>query len=177
MKKSIWACLALALMAVIVLYGVGVLSSTETTIAASALPVFGLAALTADRDTPKRSGDSLVLPVAADVKCFAGGLAARDADGNVTPGAVATTLLGVGRFAEFVDNTDGAAGNKSVRIEKGVFRFGNSGAGDAITTADIGADCYIVDDQTVAKTNGTNTRSVAGKIFDVDANGVWVKFG
>ena len=47
---------------------------------------------------------------------------------------------------------------------------------DAITLADVGSDCYIVDDQTVAKTNGTNTRSVAGKVFDVDADGVWVDF-
>lgn len=45
------------------------------------------------------------------------------------------------------------------------------------TAADIGSDCYIVDDQTVAKTNGTNTRSVAGKIMDVDAQGVWVRSG
>ena len=45
---------------------------------------------------------------------------------------------------------------------------------DLITTADIGADCYVVDDQTVAKTNGGGQRSVAGKIFDVDAQGVWV---
>ena len=25
-------------------------------------------------------------------------------------------------------------------------------------------------------TNGSNTRSVAGKVFDVDADGVWVDF-
>jgi hypothetical protein len=50
----------------------------------------------------------------------------------------------------------------------------NSSDADAISTANIGADCYIVDDQTVALTNGTNTRSVAGKIFDVDSAGVWV---
>ena len=31
-------------------------------------------------------------------------------------------------------------------------------------------------DQTVAKTNGGNTRSRAGKVFDVDADGVWVDF-
>lgn len=47
---------------------------------------------------------------------------------------------------------------------------------DAIALADIGSDCYIVDDQTVAKTSGSATRSVAGKIFDVDAAGVWVNF-
>jgi hypothetical protein len=40
-----------------------------------------------------------------------------------------------------------------------------------------GNDCYLVDDQTVAKTSATNTRSVAGKIVDVDSQGVWVKLG
>jgi hypothetical protein len=33
-----------------------------------------------------------------------------------------------------------------------------------------------VDDQTVAKTDGTGARSVAGKVFDVDSGGVWVRF-
>ena len=61
--------------------------------------------------------------------------------------------------------------------EAGVFRFENSSAGDAITRAEIGDDCYIVDDQTVAKTDGTDTRSLADKVDDVDANGVWVKVG
>ncbi|MFB0515162.1 MAG: hypothetical protein ACETWG_00985, partial [Candidatus Neomarinimicrobiota bacterium] len=36
---------------------------------------------------------------------------------------------------------------------------------------------YIVDDQTVAKTDGTGTRSPAGFIEDVDSNGVWVLVG
>lgn len=177
MKKSTLTCLALAIMAVIVLYGAGILSTPETVIAASALPVFGMAALTADRDTHRRAGDEIVLPAAAAKKFYAGALVARDASGNATPGAVAATLRGVGRCAQFVDNSGGGAGDQTVRIEKGVFRFGNSADGDLIARADIGADCYIVDDQTVAKTNpGGNTRSVAGKVFDVDASGVWVKF-
>ena len=49
-------------------------------------------------------------------------------------------------------------------------------AADAITLADIGKDCFIVDDQTVAKTDGAGTRSRAGRVFDVDADGVWVDF-
>ncbi|WP_028319340.1 hypothetical protein [Desulfobulbus elongatus] len=130
-------------------------------------------ALTADRDTKERSGDRIVLPVAASVTCYAGGLAARDANGRATPGATATTLRGVGRFAERVTNGV-TAGAVSITIEKGIFRWANSADTDAIAAADIGADCYIVDDQTVAKTSGTSTRSVAGKIFDVDAQGVWV---
>ena len=39
------------------------------------------------------------------------------------------------------------------------------------------AGCYVVDDETVAKTNGTNTRSRAGVVVDVDAQGVWVTTG
>ncbi len=59
---------------------------------------------------------------------------------------------------------------------KGIFAYENSSAADEITKADIGKDCYIVDDQSVAKTDGTGTRSVAGKVFDVNSHGVWVKF-
>jgi hypothetical protein len=35
---------------------------------------------------------------------------------------------------------------------------------------------FIVDDETVAKTNGSSTRSVAGICRGVDAQGVWVEF-
>lgn len=135
-----------------------------------------MAALTAERDTIERNGSNLNLPAAAAKKFFGGSLVARDGSGNATPGATATTLLGQGRAKETVDNSGGAAGDLTVEIEKGIFRFGNSASADLITRADIGNDCYIVDDQTVAKTNGTSTRSVAGKIFDVDSLGVWVKF-
>jgi hypothetical protein len=33
-----------------------------------------------------------------------------------------------------------------------------------------------VDDQTVAKTDGSTTRSVAGIVRGVDTDGVWVEF-
>ncbi len=72
---------------------------------------------------------------------------------------------GIGRCEAFVDNSGGADDAVTVKARRGTFRWANSAAGDAITAADIGSDCYIVDDQTVAKTNGTNTRSVAGKIM------------
>lgn len=133
-------------------------------------------ALTKDRNTVRREGEELSLPVAAGKKVFAGALVAKDASGNATPGAVAATLLGMGRAEEYVDNSTGGAGDVSVKISKGVFCFANSASGDLIARADIGNDCYIVDDQTVAKTSATGTRSVAGKVFDVDSSGVWVKF-
>ena len=136
-----------------------------------------MTALTGERNTLFRDGSMLTLPVAAAKKLWAGGLAMRDASGNATPGATATGCLGIGRVEETADNAAGQAGDKSVTVRFGVFRWANSGSTDAIGLADIGNDCYVVDDQTVAKTSGTNTRSVAGKVVDVDALGVWVRSG
>lgn len=133
-------------------------------------------ALSQDRQTRKRIGDRRAAPVAAATKIYLGALVALNAAGDLVPGSVATTLKSPGVAVAQVDNTGGAAGAVTAEYEKGIFQFKNSAAGDAITRADIGANCYIVDDETVAKTNGTNTRSVAGVIEDVDAQGVYVRF-
>jgi hypothetical protein len=135
-----------------------------------------MAALTASRDTKRRAGDNLSLPALTATTVYGGGIAVITAAGYCTKGDVATTHKAVGVFTEDQANP-GASGavNYSVR-QDGWFRFGNSAAGDAIALADVNADCYIVDDQTVAKTDGTGTRSKAGKIRDVDADGVWVEF-
>ena len=133
-----------------------------------------MTALTKDRNTPHREGDIQNRPVAAATAIQAGSLVALDAAGNAVPGAVATTLTAQGRAEENVDNSAGAAGDLTVNIREGVFRWENSAAADLIAADDVGELCYIVDDQTVALTNGTSTRSVAGRIVDVDAQGVWV---
>ncbi|KTE24455.1 MULTISPECIES: hypothetical protein [unclassified Sphingopyxis] len=132
-------------------------------------------ALAAEKGTKSRDGKTYNRAVAANVKIWQGAFVALSATGYATPGAVATTLKADGIALSTVDNTGGAAGDKTVEVEKGVFQFKNSTAGDAIAIADIGNDCYIVDDETVAKTNGGATRSIAGKIADVDAQGVWVR--
>lgn len=135
-----------------------------------------MAALTTDRNTPMRDGGIISLGVAASKNIYAGALVARDSSGYATPGAEATGLLGVGRAEARADNSAGSDGDVNVEVRKGVFRFANSSGGDQVTAADIGADCYVADDQTVAKTDGAGARSVAGKVFDVDSGGVWVKF-
>ena len=134
-----------------------------------------MAALTADRNTPRAQGDLLELPMKGATTIFAGSLACLTAAGFAVPGSVATTLLAVGRAEEQKTN-DGADGAATIKIRRGAFRFANSAAGDAITWADYGKQIYVVDDQTVAKTNGGNTRSVAGICRGVDAQGVWVEF-
>lgn len=134
-----------------------------------------MAALSAPRNTPERRGALREPPVKASTVIHQGALVAIDATGYAVPAATATILKVIGRAEQSADNSAGADGAIRVRVEAGIFRWDNSGSTDAIALSDVGADCYAVDDHTVAKTSGTNTRSVAGKIHDVDASGVWVR--
>lgn len=134
-----------------------------------------MVALTAERNTRMRTGDIRLEPVAAAVKIWNGSLVMRNAAGLLTKGATATGCIGVGRAEKTVDNSAGAAGAASVEYRTGIFLFANSAAGDLIVAADIGKPCFIVDDQTVAKTDGTASRSRAGIVDGVDAIGVWVR--
>lgn len=131
--------------------------------------------LTASRNTPYKPGDLLPFPVAAGAKLFAGALTALNAAGFAVPGSAATTLTYVGRSEEYVDNTSGADATKTVLVRRRVaFKWLNSGA-DPVAQADVGKVVYIVDDQTVAKTNGAGTRSAGGKLLGIEADGVWVE--
>jgi hypothetical protein len=136
-----------------------------------------MVALVAGRNTVKTLGDIYTLPVAAAAIIYAGALVALDAAGNATKGAVATTLKAFGRAERSVDNSLGIAGAKTVDVATGIFLWANSAAGDLIANTEIATDCFIVDDQTVAKTNGGATRSRAGKVVFVDATGVYVQMG
>ena len=134
-----------------------------------------MVALTAERNTRFRLGDTRVEPVAAAVKIFGGSLIMRNAAGFLTKGATAVGTIGVGRAEATVDNTAGIAGALMVEYRTGSFLFANSAAGDLITIADIGKPCFIVDDQTVAKTDATATRSRAGIVDAIENASVWVR--
>lgn len=133
-----------------------------------------MTAATQNRNTPNRLGVCRALAVAASSMCYAGTIAVMNASGYAAPASTATGLIALGVFTRQVDNTSGADGDEVVEIERGFFRFANSAGADEITATDIGSRCYLVDDQTVALTDGTSTRSVAGIIDDVDDLGVWV---
>lgn len=135
-----------------------------------------MAALTAGRLTPRREGDVLSGAVAASTLIYTGALVMRNAAGYLTKGATATGSVGVGVAEAQADNSAGSAGDVTALFRPGIFRMANSASTDEITIAEIGDVCFIVDDQTVAKTNGSSTRSAAGIIVDVDAQGVWVRF-
>jgi hypothetical protein len=118
--------------------------------------------------------DLINLPLKANTKVYAGSLVVIDA-GYAAPGRIATGLIAIGRAEKTVDNTGGSAGALTVDVRRGTYKWNNSSAGDAIAQADVGNSCYVIDDQTVAKTSNTSTRSVAGRILAVDATGVFVE--
>ena len=133
-----------------------------------------MAPLTSDRNTPRLEGDERVGTLGASQAIFAGAILMRNASGDLIEGATALSCFGAGVALERKSSV--AAGAETIRYRPGVFRFANSASADLIAKADIGTVCYIVDDQTVAKTSGTNTRSPAGTVDSVDADGVWVCF-
>lgn len=132
-------------------------------------------ALTKGRNTPEAAGDVEEYPVLAGAICHAGGLAVLDGDGYVKPGVTAAGLVAVGRFEKSADNSAGASGAIRVRVKKGVFRWANSAGADEVTIAHVGDNCYVVDDETVAIV--ATGRSIAGRVEQVDAQGVWVRMG
>ena len=96
---------------------------------------------------------------------------------RVQGGAGPTTCAvgrAVGRAESTVDNSGGAAGAATVEYRQGVFAFENA-SGDAVVQAGVGKLCFIVDDQTVAATNGTGTRSPAGIVEGIEGGRVWVR--
>ncbi|HEU4409313.1 MAG TPA: hypothetical protein VFS43_28905 [Polyangiaceae bacterium] len=133
-----------------------------------------MAALTAPR-SPSRRGDVAYahkgVPMAASTTIFRGGMVDKAASGGMfKPAATNTTDKCQGVALE--TKTNGAvAGATSIQIATGVHNMNNSSAGDQITAADIGNDCFVVDDNTVARTNGGSTRHVAGKVWDVAPDG------
>lgn len=133
-------------------------------------------ALTEARNTPRFEGDHMNGGLAASANVHQGALVMRKADGYITQGATATGAVGVGVAVEAKDNSSGADDALKLTWRTGLFLMVNSAGADEITIAQIGATCFIVDDQTVAKTDGSSSRSPAGLVSDVTANGVVVRF-
>ena len=131
-------------------------------------------ALSKNRNTPYRHNTNRSYPLAASAVVFAGGIVAMAASGFVAAGSTATGLVAVGVATHYQDNTTGDAGDQHVNVKVGCFAFDNSAEADEITAADVGKPCYLVDDHTVAKTDGEAARSLAGIIDSVDDFGVWV---
>ncbi|WP_374425925.1 hypothetical protein [Paracoccus sp. (in: a-proteobacteria)] len=128
-----------------------------------------------ERNTTERQGARFAFPAAAGAVIWKGTMVALNA-GNAAPGAAIAARVTVGIADLTVDNTGGAAGALMVPIKRGTFLLANSAGADEITNANYGQFCHVVDNDTVALTNGGGARPVAGTIRGVSGAGVWVEF-
>lgn len=115
--------------------------------------------------------------LAASTHVYQGSLVAINQAGNLVPASADASLHVVGVAEEEVDNSSGSAGDLSCAPRRGVFYLANSSSTDAITDADIDRPCYVVDDNTVARTSNGGARPVAGIVVGVDGFGVAVSVG
>ena len=133
-----------------------------------------MTALAAERNTIMKDGELIPVKMAAGAKIYAGGMVVANATGYGAPGSTALNLTYLGRAEETVDNAGGADGDKTVLVRRGKAFLWSNFSGDLVTQASLGKSCFIVDDQTVALTNGTSTRSAAGTVLEVTSEGVLV---
>lgn len=119
----------------------------------------------------------LAIGVAASTHIYRGSLVAINQSGYLVPASADASLHVVGVAEDEADSSSGTAGALTCAPRKGVFYLANSGTTDAITDADIGRPCYVVDDNTVARTSNGGARPVAGIVEGVDGFGVAVSVG
>lgn len=118
------------------------------------------------------------LPVAASTEIFQGSMVAINLSGYLVPASADPTLRVLGRAEEYVDNSTGSAGDKTCKVKRGIFGWVNSAGTLAVSDAHVGRIAYAVDDQTVAIRNPLGAYPVAGRVYDVDADGnVFIEHG
>jgi len=94
--------------------------------------------------------------------------------GYAEPATAATGLVSVG-VAQATKTNSGADGAETILVRQGIAGpFASGTSTDAISADDVGAACYWSDDDTVNLTDGSATRSLAGTVYAVTSDGVYV---
>jgi hypothetical protein len=144
-----------------------------------------MTALSGPRLTPLRpdyeSKQVMTPPVQNGVVIWSGGIVVLDG-GFAMPGRSAPGLTVLGIAQSTVDNrtypTNLYGRKRRVCVVGGVAQFENSRGEEAIGEADVGRPCYLVDDRTLARTDGAGKRSRAGTVREVERDRrVWVALG
>lgn len=122
-----------------------------------------MTALTADAQRVEKEGRLVSMPAAATAVVYKNAILMRNSAGYVLPAASLAGAVLAGVAYEACDNSAGANGDKSLRVEmERAFEF----AGSGFTQADLLKDVYAADDNTVQIAVGTNLVKV-GKIIEV----------
>ena len=113
---------------------------------------------------------------------YPGALCAVATDGYCRPARTSTTDQIVGYAKKNPASNTGnytstVAGDSIVIVSAGVIKLENSADAALIAITELWDFVYVVDDQTVAKTDGSGTRIRAGRCVGVDAGGVYVLVG
>ena len=120
-----------------------------------------MTALTAVYDAKRKDGGLIGYPVAAGAKVYKGALVCvSTGTGYAQTGADAASLLFVGVAYDTADNTGGAGGAKTVRVQKSGEYLYNA---PTAAQTDVGKPALIVDDNTV-KTAATTNNVPAGVV-------------
>lgn len=132
-----------------------------------------MSALTQARMPIETRYKSLALPLAsgAGMKAWVGGIACLDTVANVAkPGASGNAnLVKVGEWMENVDNSGGSAPTQvlvSLDHEVVVRWYDNATGGAAVTTSNLFATAYMLDDHTVTSSSSGN--SAIGRVWALD---------
>lgn len=139
---------------------------------------------TTDNRMTDEKGDSPLarifprLPVAAATTIRQGVMVAINLSGYLVEASADPSLRVLGRSEEYVDNSAGAAAALDCKVKRGIFGWINSATTLALSDAHVGRTAYAVDNQTVALRNPTGSYPVAGRVYDVDADGqVFIEHG
>lgn len=119
----------------------------------------------AERDTPERSGELVVLTAGGTL--YAGEMVCVWSNSLAYAAADSANYAVVGR----AENT--AAAGEAVVVKRGVFRWVNAGG---FAAKDIGSLCYVHTNTAYSVTTAVIASSdvKAGRIVDVESGGVWV---
>jgi len=135
-----------------------------------------MANITVPRDNGRIMTDSEFSdPVKGGVKLIKGAMYGIDASGYAVNMESGTPAQARGEVLYTVDNTDGASGDLNVRGRSGIFKLHNSGT--SISRADIGSECFAVDNQTAHLSSSGGARPSMGRVVNVDDSYVHVAVG
>jgi hypothetical protein len=118
--------------------------------------------------------DLLAIPLKGGIKVYKGAMMAITAAGILTNASADVTLKVVGSSEHDYDTTGLSDGDLVGQVRRGAFHYKNSAAGDAIAQAEYLKTVYVVDNQTVAKTDGTGTRPAAGIFLGFGSDGLLI---
>lgn len=123
-----------------------------------------------DRTGNERTGNRMLnIPVKGGAELTEATMAAINGDGYAAPAAASAGLKVAGCVQRYCNNRNGADGEQTVSVKRGVFVWDNDGT---IKETDILKPCYVKDERTVTIT--ADGSSVAGIILEVADDGVTV---